>query len=348
MDADKSYARDHSSTCNLPLASPPAPDLPVITSFGIASAMASDAGPPIRAQSTSVRGKPAPSTAAKSLTDVSLTTFGSTEDNLFDPSELRTPEALRATERARCFLLLNLVFTYGLNPQIFCGYMADASPESFEPDIADCNYLSVLGQCLRAAYTRVRQNQFSLLVSHDRLRIIKDVLIPARNLNIKPEYLCEHLMWYTAHNFDNAKRYNTYLFSKSTRGIFKSTRKWETKEALTHLAECLVSDDCVVSEIAPNEQLQVFLGRFIADFNVKHRRKGIDMGTVSREIHVREHTRRLLQTVDFYEYIRGAPSQTEPGSTYLQSQQSLVESQQDPFKDPSYILIEEDEGNADD
>ncbi len=51
----------------------------------------------------------------------------------------------------------------------------------------------------------------------------------------------------------------------------------------------LASDDCVVSEIAPSERLQVLLGRMFAESSKKYCKKGMDMGSVNRKIHTQTH-----------------------------------------------------------
>lgn len=233
------------------------------------------------------------------MQDLSVTALESVHNDIPIMSTLSDVEVRRTTHRIRRFLLWNLAFTYEIEPETFrCYLFDDAVSGTYELDDGDIMYLTSLGQCLQRACDRVRQNQLSLLVADDRSRVIEDVLIPARALNIKPEYLCDQVMSFPDHQFDNNKRHKTVLYSQSTRkSIFGSARKWGGEEPRAHLAQCLVSDDYIVSEVAPTEQLQVVLGRCIAQFSDKHCRKGMDMGSVERRVYFQESTYRLLLAV---------------------------------------------------
>ncbi|KAF1360026.1 hypothetical protein EJ07DRAFT_78758, partial [Lizonia empirigonia] len=139
---------------------------------------------------------------------------------------------------------------------------------------------------------RVRKNQLSLVISDDRMRISDEIVTPALCLGIPPEYLCEQLMWFPAHQFSAGKQHKTALFSRSTKALFSSARKWGDKNAQTDLAQRLVSDDCVVSQLTPTEQLQVVLGTVIAAFSDRHCKPG--MGSVQRRVHAQPHMCALL------------------------------------------------------
>lgn len=201
----------------------------------------------------------------------------------------------RQVERLRSFLLWNLAFAYAVPAQYLGSHLSDEFLRS-EPDSAVFQYFVRLGQSLQQAHERVQKNQLSLIITVDRLRITSEVVNPAIALGITPEYLCEQLMWFPEHQFALAKRHKTALYSSSSKkSFFGSARKWSNKRAQTDLAQCLVSDDCVVCALTPTEELQVLLGSVIAEFGEKHCKSG--MGSVTRKIYSQAQTSALLVEV---------------------------------------------------
>lgn len=263
-----------------------------------------------------------------------------------------TIEVCRTTDRVHRFLLWNLVFICEIHREMFryCLIDDEASIDavfgSYELDADDEGYMYSLGLCLQRACDRVGQNQLSLLIAHDRSRITEDVVIPARILNTEPEYLCEQLMSYPKHKSQSEKRYKTVLYSQGGKNrFFGFARKWNNEDSRTHLAKCLVSDDCIVSAITPTETLQVTLGHFIAEFSNKHRKRGLGMGSVERKIYFQDSTYRLLQAVMIRNQIaqpniRNRPSQSWSRSTSAYQQYAL-EILQTPFGPRSAVLREE-------
>lgn len=194
------------------------------------------------------------------------------------------------------FLLHNFMFTYGIDPDHFRNHLLNAGCDLLSP--VEKDYMLSLGRDLQVAYKRIRNNRFSLLVVEECMRIVEDIVIPAHNLNIEPGYLCEQLVNFPDHEFDKEKRDNARIYNQATRKSFwRGIRKWDTKEARTHLAKCLVSDDYVVEWIAPSQDVQVLIGKNIESFSDKHCKKGIDMGNVDGKVHVSEHTQRMLDAV---------------------------------------------------
>lgn len=195
----------------------------------------------------------------------------------------------------RYFLIWNLTFTYGVDMELLRSYLTD-DLSKLTPNTADYSHFFELGELLGLAQERVRKNQLSLVTGYDYRRISDEIVAPALCLGILPEYLCEQLMWFPAHQFSPGKQHKTALFSRSTKALFSSARKWGDKKTQTDLAQRLVSDDCVVSQLAPTEQLQVVLGTLIAAFSNRHCKPG--MGSVQRRIYAQPHMSALLFEVE--------------------------------------------------
>lgn len=257
-----------------------------------------------------------------SLQDLSTIKFESAQRVTLSPKTPRPSHAHQTTDRMRRFLLHNFMFTYGIDPAHFRNHFHGARCDLLS--LSEQTYMISLGRALRVVFHRVRNNRHSLLVAEECMDIVEEIVSPARNLKIEPGYLSEHLMNLPDHEFDHEQRGNAHIFSRVTRKSFwRGTCKWDTKEARTHLAQCLVSDDCVVERIAPSQNVQVLIGRNIETFSEKHCKKGINMGSVDRIIHVSEHTQRMLTAIILRARVpqRQAPAPQRRSSIPVSTQQ---------------------------
>jgi hypothetical protein len=231
-----------------------------------------------------------------SLQDLSTNTFEQSQRASSSPPVHRPSRAIKTTALMRRFLLHNLKFTYGIDTAYFRNYLENANCELLGMD--EQIYLASLGRDLQIVYDRVRNNRHSLLGREECASIVENIIVPAQTIHIEPGYLCEHLMNLPSHEFEKEKRDNIHIFSQVARKSFWSrSRKWDTTDAQFHLAKCLVSDDCVVERIAPSRQVQVLIGTCIESFSEKRCKKGVNMGSVNRKIHVAEHTQRMVDAV---------------------------------------------------